>query len=125
MARVFVFLILLSSVAVIAQEAKPNPDDYTVDVHVRSSRLVDSCSRVSNGTSVCVWVHELKVEIDGKNYDLHSETLKWYAGILRTGGYKARVLKQDAKRSYEYNRTYELLFPDGRTRKYMVDGESE
>jgi hypothetical protein len=70
-------------------------------------------------------VHELKVEIDGKTYDLGSETLKWYAGVLRTGSYKARMLKQDAKRSYEYNRTYELLFPDGRTRKYQVTAEYE
>jgi hypothetical protein len=125
MARVFVFLILLSSLSVIAQEAKPNPDDYKVNVHVKSSRLGESCSSVSNGGSVCVWVHELKVEIDGKTYDLGSETLKWYAGVLRTGSYKARMLKQDAKRSYEYNRTYELLFPDGRTRKYQVTAEYE
>jgi hypothetical protein len=48
-----------------------------------------------------------------------------HVALLRTGNYKARMLKDDTKRGYEYNRTYELLFSDGGTRKYRVTGEQE
>jgi hypothetical protein len=125
MARVFVFLILLSSVSMFAQEAKPNPDDYTINVHVRSSRLANSCGGVSFGSSTCSSNQRLKVEIDGKTYDLTSQDLGAHVALLRTGNYKARMLKDDTKRGYEYNRTYELLFSDGGTRKYRVTGEQE
>lgn len=125
MARVFVFLILLSSASMFAQDTKPNPDDYKINVHVRSSRLASVCGGVTFGTSTCSPNQQLKVEIDGKTYDLTSQDLYAHVALLRTGGYKARLLKEDTKRGYEYNRTYELIFPDGGTRKYRVTGEYE
>lgn len=125
MARVFVFLILLSSVSMPAQEAKPNPDDYKINVHVRSSRLGGACGGVMFGTSTCSANQQLSVEIDGKTYDLTSQDLYAHAALLHAGNYKARVLKEEIKLGYEYNRTYELLFSDGHTRKYRVTGEYE
>jgi hypothetical protein len=125
MARVFVFFILLSSAFTFAQEAKPNPDNYKVNVHVRSSRLNVSCGGVALGSSSCSANHQLKVEIDGKTYDLTSQGMYAHFGLLRTGNYKARILKEDTKLGNEYTRTYELLFSDGRTRKYSVTGEYE
>jgi hypothetical protein len=125
MARVFVFLILLSSVSMFAQEAKPKLDEYTIDVHVRSSRLAGACGGVMLGTSSCSANQQLNVEINGKTYDLTSQDLGAHVALLRTGNYKARMLKDDTKRGYEYNRTYELLFSDGGTRKYRVTGEQE
>jgi hypothetical protein len=125
MARVFVFLILLSSVTVFGQEAKPNPVDYKINVHVRSSRLGGNCGVVMNGGNNCSANQQLSVEIDHKTYDLTSQGLYAHFGLLRTGNYKARLLKEDTRLDNEYTRTYELLFPDGRTRKYQVTGEYE
>jgi hypothetical protein len=51
--------------------------------------------------------------------------------LLRIGDYKAKLLPEEQRDgdiplgSYEYRRRYEFLFPDGRTRKYTVVGESE
>jgi hypothetical protein len=124
MARVFVFLILLSSASMFAQEAKPNPNDYKVNVRVRSSLLAFMCGGVSMGSSSCSSNQQLKVEIDGKTYDLLSQDHS-HVALLRTGNYKARLLKEDTKLAHEYTRTYELLFPNGDTRKYRVTGEYE
>jgi hypothetical protein len=124
MGRAFVLFMLLTSVSLLAQDAKPNPADYAINVHVRSSRLVTDCGNVIQGSSICSTYQSLKVEIDGKKYDLSSGPVR-NPGVLRTGNYKARVLKEDAKKDYEYTRTYELLFSDGVTRKYWVAGESE
>ena len=125
MPRLFAILILLSSVSMFAQEAKPNPDDYAITVHVRSSRLATFCGGVSSGSSSCSANQQLSVEIDGKTYDLTSQDLYAHVALLRAGNYKARILKEDIKRTFEYSRTYELLFPDGSTRKYRVTGEYE
>ncbi len=124
MAKAFVLFMLLESASLFAQNAKPNPADYTINMHVESSRLVDFCGNVTLGSSICVMYQKLKVEINGKTYDLNSETMR-HPAVLRTGNYKGRLLKEDAKRGFEYTRTYELLFSDGSTRKYGVSGEYE
>jgi len=45
--------------------------------------------------------------------------------VLRVGNYNARIIKDETTRDYEYARTYEFLFADGKTRQYRVIGESE
>ena len=51
--------------------------------------------------------------------------------LLRLGDYKAKLLPDDSSISpnppadYEYQRKYEFLLPDGKTRKFLVMGESE
>ncbi len=127
MAKVFVLFMLLSSASLFAQETKPNPDDYTVNVHVRTSRLDISCDSTAGGGSSCGFVQRLKVTIDGKKYELIGGFgfLNRGISVLRPGDYKARITKDDTSRTYEYVRDYEFLFPDGHKRKYMVDGESE
>lgn len=124
MAKILAIFMLLSSVSLFAQEAKPDPEIYTITVHVRSSRLVTNCGNVTLGSSICYANQELKVEIDGKKYDLNSGGLR-HPAVLRPGNYKGRLLKEDTKRDFEYTRTYELLFSDGSTRKYGVSGEYE
>ncbi len=116
---------LLSSASLIAQEAKPNPDDYTVNVHVQSSRLVTECGGVTSGSNTCAAYQELKVEIDGKRYELNAQAMYRDPAVLKTGNYKGRSVKEDTKRDYEYTRTYELLFSDVSTRKYYILGERE
>jgi hypothetical protein len=104
-----------------AEKPKPNPADYTIAVHVQSSRIIDVCSDVG-GSSVCGWEQQLSVTIDGKKYDLQSGFAK---DLLRAGDYKAKIAKDETQHAYEYMRTYQFLFPDGQTRQYAVVSESE
>ena|ERR1700678_3415798 len=92
----------------------PNPSDYPVAVHVQSSRLVVSHDGVTQ---------DLTATIDGKHVELEGALTQQY--VLRTGDYKAKVVKDEHSRSYEYQKTYEILFSDGKTRKFLVVGEDE
>ncbi len=83
------------------------------------------CSDVTGGSSVCFWEHHLNATIDGKKYELTSIHPLKNVFVLRVGDYKAKVLKEDTSKSYEYQRSYELLYPDGQTEDFQVMGESE
>ena len=67
--------------------------------------------------------------IDGKKYEMISNNYPSFALML--GDYKAKLLPDDFQKdenlpkSYEYHQQYELLFPDGKTRKYTVVGATE
>jgi hypothetical protein len=107
---------------------KPNPAEYTVAVHVQSSRMVSSFSYVLSHSE---WdqKQQLEVVIDGKKYELISKD--WPDFALMIGDYKAKLLPDDfhegqnLPKSYEYHQQYEFLFPDGKTRKYVVVGATE
>jgi hypothetical protein len=107
---------------------KPNPAEYTVAVHVQSSHLVNTFSYVLSHSS---WdqKQQLDVVIDGKKYEMISKDYPSFA--LMIGDYKAKLLPDDFQegenlpKSYEYHQQYELLFPDGKTRKYVVVGATE
>jgi hypothetical protein len=92
----------------------PNPSDYSVVVHVQSSRLIVNHDGVTQA---------LTATIDGKHVELEGTPTQQY--VLRTGDYKAKVVKDEHSRPYEYQMTYEILFPDGKTRKFLVVGEDE
>jgi hypothetical protein len=119
--KIALFAIFLLA-PVLALADKPNPADYTIAVHVQSSRFVDQCSSDDKG-SMCFMILSLSVLIDGKKVELDDQSPS--KEVIVPGDYKARILKEDTSHSYEYSRTYELLFPDGATRKYNVVGESE
>jgi hypothetical protein len=125
----FAFLLLFSSAGSNVQlspEIKPGPEAFTANIHVQSSQLKEKCTSLAGGGSSCYWVQQLKVLIDGKKYILVGGFgLMQTPSLLRTGDYKARIVKEDTARPYEYRRTYEFLFSDDRRRKYEVTGESE
>lgn len=120
-----IFAILLM-VPVLAW-AKPKPADYTLTVHVQSSRMVLACDMFLDHVGCGKSLH-LNVVIDGKKYELDAGD---YDYLLRLGDYKAKLLPDDSSdgenppAAYEYRRKYEFLFPDGKTRKFSVVGESE
>jgi hypothetical protein len=93
-----------------ALAASPNPADYTITAHVRSSEIPSGSG-----------AQRVEAVIDGKNYLL----LRSAAAVLRVGDYKARVVDDKSLRAEEYNRTYEFIFQDGKTAKFYVIGESE
>ncbi|MGA3047326.1 MAG: hypothetical protein ABSD67_11920 [Terracidiphilus sp.] len=115
--------LLIAAVPSWTEKLAPNPAEYTVAIHVQSSRLAVDCSDVTGGNSVCGWVQQLKVLIDGKKFELNGTSRS--ADLLRVGDYKAKTLKEETKHPYEYLRTYEFLFPDGTVRDYYVSNESE
>jgi hypothetical protein len=123
MKNVLWIFLILSAAAVRAE--KPNPSDYTVNVHLQSSRMVLECGDVTNGTSFCHWYQVLGVTVDSKKLELRGNLMQKGPYILKPGDYKARVVKEDVTRSYGYQRTYQLLFPDGQVAEYLVVGESE
>jgi hypothetical protein len=70
------------------------------------------------------------VVIDGKKYEMNSND--YVGAALLTGDYKAKLLRDesppdaaDPSAHYEYHQRYEFLFPDGKTRMYLVVGGSE
>jgi hypothetical protein len=103
-----VILLLCSALAWAGGE--PTPADYTINVHVSSSRLTD--------------ISELRliVIIDGKKYELQGVTTN---ALLAPGDYRAKLVKDEHKTAYDSYRIYEFLFPDRKTRQYHLVGVTE
>lgn len=109
MKGIIVALLLFSCVSAWAKE-NPNPTEYTINVHVSKSFI---------GTH-----GEQRVDavINGKKYELAA------AGdrrLLALGDYKAKLVKDEHTGTSSSLRIYEFLFPDQKTRKFTVVGESE
>lgn len=99
--------------------AAPNPDEYSINIHVVSSSFVTVPGMGgSAGTT-----QKLNVLIGGKKYELSG--LASTGGLLALGDYKARLVRDDHKTTYESRQAYELLFPDKTTKKFSVTGQSE
>jgi hypothetical protein len=104
--------------------AAPNPDEYSINVHVSSSRWVVEPTVVTT-PQAC---QKLDVIIDGKKYEL--ETFSYgnlVAGVplLALGDYKAKLVRDQHKVTYESSQIYEFMFPDKKTMKFTVVGQSE
>jgi hypothetical protein len=107
------FFFLLSAVAL----AAPNPSDYNINVHVSATRMVLESNSLA-------YRQNLNVVVDGKKYEL--ESVDRSNALLMLGDYKARLVKdQHWAATYDSWRVYEFLFPDKKTRQFLVVGESE
>lgn len=96
--------------------ASPAADNYPVTIHVSASQL-------ANITSIPNRLVVLDTAIDGKKYELSSDSVP--DGPIVPGDYKARLASSKTTKAYEVVQTYELMFPDGATAKYTVTGVSE
>jgi len=114
MKKAILFVLMLAPLCSWAEKVPPVPADYTIAVHVQSSRTIAEWGATSQ---------QLSVVIDGKHYEIHAYVNTPY--VLRVGDYRARLHTPDAGTAYEYKRIYEILFPDGKTRDYLVVGEEE
>jgi hypothetical protein len=103
-----VLMLLFVSLFVPLAGATSGSANYPTTVHVSSSQLYAGYL-------------QLNVVIEGKKYCL----LGVYDGVLLPGDYKAKLVKDEHKTSYETEQTYEFLFPDNKTRKYNLIGQSE
>jgi hypothetical protein len=103
-----ILMLLFGSLLVPLAGATSGSTDYPISVHVVSSQLLTTALRLS-------------VVIEGKKYCLEGP---WY-GVLSPGDYNAKLVKDEHKTSYDSNQTYEFLFPDNKTRRYNLVGQSE
>ncbi|HXO33964.1 MAG TPA: hypothetical protein VN901_16565 [Candidatus Acidoferrales bacterium] len=90
--------------------AAPAPDEYSINVHATSSYLLGA----GQG---------LDVVINAKKYQLSGDPRA--GALLALGDYKAKLVKDDHPTAYESHQQYEFLFPDNKTRKFWVVGQSE
>ncbi len=104
-----VVLLLLGTLAPAAR----TPDEYPITVHVTSSYYQGGAFGRQQ---------ELDVVIDGRKYSLAGANA---TALLALGDYKAKLVKDLHKSAYESYQEYELLFPDKKTRKFVVVGQSE
>jgi hypothetical protein len=105
MKKAAVFVLLLFATLA---PAAPAPDEYSINVHVTSSYNTPSGQ-------------QLDVVIDGKKYQLTAGS----GYLLGLGDYKAKLTKDQHKTSYESLQYYEFLFPDKKTKTFVVTGQSE
>ena len=66
----------------------------------------------------------LNVIIEGKKYELEGEA-RGKAAFLALGDYKAKLVEDLHKNSYDSSQTYEFQFSDGKTRRFVVVGQNE
>ena len=114
MKKKIALVVLLVSVLAWAG-SDPNPADYTVNVHVSSSHMVLVRERSA-------FNQRLNVTIDGKKYELWCSSVN---ALLALGDYKAKLVRDEHRTTYDSYQVYEFLFPDHRTRKFEVVGNIE
>ena len=108
MRAALVAVLLLAALA----PATPAPEVYSTDVHVFSSYF-PPCQAPQHLTAI----------IDGKKYELYAPDSVSF--LLALGDYKAKLVKDEHKTSYESVQVYEFLFPDKKTREFKVVGQNE
>jgi len=121
--RIAVLFLFLIGTTVYAQQASDS--GYPVKIHVTSCFM----QMTLVGMDSNVLTH-LDVMIDGKKFQLTNFKKGEGLKILHPGNYQARIKidkekKSGADTSYESETVYEIRFPDGKTREYLVSGESE
>ncbi len=115
----FLAVILATTTTTFAFSEKPSDSaDYTVSVHVQSSRKITVCEGQG-----CTTEQHLIVLIDTKKFDLME--LGRRTNLIRVGNYKAKIVKDETPAPYEYRRVYQILFPDGKASSFEVVGEGD
>jgi hypothetical protein len=121
MGKITFFVLLLCAFS----WAGSNAAEYSINVHVSSSQWVMAPAIITGPQAV----QRLNVIIDGKKYELEAPTLRanLQAGVtlLAVGDYKAKLVQDVHKTTYEFSQAYEFQFADKKTRKFIVVGQSE
>jgi hypothetical protein len=102
-------LLFLSALSWAADDS--NPADDAVTIHVSSVNIAIGGRQ------------DLSVLIDGKKYELLGERAT--GTILALGDYKAKLVKDEHKTTYDPIQVYEFLFADKKARKFEVVGQTE
>jgi hypothetical protein len=113
------FALVVAPMLALAADSKADPSQYPLTVHVSSAAS-------ASPTNYAVEI--LAVTIDGKHYQLAGTGFSGKvccSGLINLGDYHAKLTKDQHKTSYESLQQYEILFPDGSTRKFDVIAQSE
>ena len=102
-------------------DTKANPADYPLAVHISASTYAPGPSLLSEIVTATV---------DGKHYELEGPTssAKIFShgnGLIDPGDYRGKLSMDQHKTSYESVQQFEILLPDGTTRRFGVIGQSE
>ena len=115
-------MLLLTTVTWAAQQ----PEEYSINIHVNASYWRMEPSILIGPVAIQILV----VIIDGKKYELEAPAplrANLEAGVtyLALGDYKAKLVQNLHKTTYESSQAYEFQFPDKKTRKFFVVGQTE
>jgi len=109
-------LILTSAHLVLGADAKNDPSQFPLAVHV-------SASTYAIPTNTGYGYELVTATIGGKHYQLGGPPKG--NGLLNPGDYQARLSMDVHKTRYESLQQFEILFPDGTTRRFDVIAQSE
>jgi hypothetical protein len=122
MKKVAISILLVSTLS----WAAPKPEEYPINVHVISSHWVMEPTNIGPAG-----FQRINVIINGKKYELEAlcgnTILNTRTGVpvLALGDYKAKLVHDEHKPTYESSQVYEFLFPDNKTEKFLVVGQAE
>jgi hypothetical protein len=101
------------------------PDAYPLAVHVSAVHWRMTMDVFGKGISTLFF----DATVDGKKYELSGPALYQtnveYATLVNPGDYKAKMVRDDHKTTYESATVYEIRFADGKTAKFSVVGMFE
>jgi hypothetical protein len=106
--------------------AATDPGEYSIEVHVSSSRWMMETGLGGDARPVQL----LTATVDRKQIVLQAPAalrVNFQAGVtlLNPGDYKAKLVVDEHNNTYESSQAYEFLFPDKKTRKFVVIEKSE
>lgn len=113
------FALVVAPMLALAADSKADPSQYPVTVHVSAAASASPSNYA---------VEILTVTIDGKHYQLAGTGFSGKiccSGLIDIGDYHAKLTKNQRKTGYESMQQYEILFPDGSTRRFDVIAQSE
>jgi hypothetical protein len=95
-----------------------NAAAYPINVHVSSSEWVAVDAKAFG-------FQRLAVLIDGRKYKLQSTIATGRIPLLALGDYKAKLVEDVHKNTYESSQSYEFQFSDGKRKTFVVVGLTE
>ncbi|MFZ1937860.1 MAG: hypothetical protein WBA18_17365 [Terracidiphilus sp.] len=120
-------LMLVCAHRAFAADAKPDPSQYTLAVHISAAAYAPQDYQGAGAFNTLSEI--VTAVIDGKHYQLlgptYSAHTKCCDGLINPGDYHARWSTDEHKTSYESLQELEILFPDGATRRFSVIAQSE
>ena len=125
-AVIFCCVLLVCSQRVLGADAKNDPTQFPLAVHISSSSYAPSYD-----ITLFSQIQEIvSATINGKHYRLIGPTSSSRAfvrgnGLINPGDYHAKLSLNEHKTAYESRQQFEILFPDGTTRRFGVIAQSE
>jgi len=113
-------LVLACARCAFAADAKGNAADYPLAVHVSASAYAPTSNLYQTLTAAIGNMHYQLLGLTcGSKLCSHA------SGLINPGDYHAKLIQDEHKTSYESLQQFEILFPDGSTRRFDVIAQAE